>query len=47
MEETKYRLQNPKLSTTTKDIFKHYFGVYVYLPVRDFSGHVFKDGKSE
>jgi len=33
VEETKYRIENPKMSSTTKDIFQHYFGVYVYLPV--------------
>jgi len=33
VEETKYRIVLPKMSNTTKEIFDHYFGLYVYLPL--------------
>ena len=33
MEETKYRIVNPKMSNTTKVMFDHYFGLYIYLPL--------------
>lgn len=33
VEETKYRIVNPKISSAAKEVFKHYFGVYIYLPI--------------
>ena len=33
VEETKYRIVNPKMSNTTKDLLEHYFGLYIYLPL--------------
>ena len=33
VEETQYRIPQPKLSAGAKEIIKHYFGIYIYLPM--------------